>query len=70
MEKAKHPTTIAGQAVTATESLDGIKWHLGDTGWLLFRASGTEPVLRIYCEAQDDKAVQAILAQAKKLAGL
>jgi phosphomannomutase len=36
----------------------------------LFRASGTEPVLRIYCEAQDDKSVKAILAEAKKLVGL
>jgi phosphomannomutase len=69
MEKAKNPLKIAGQRVSGVENLDGIKWQFGDTGWLLFRASGTEPVLRIYCEAQDEKTVKAILAEAKKMVG-
>ncbi|MCX7803275.1 MAG: phosphoglucomutase/phosphomannomutase family protein, partial [Meiothermus ruber] len=56
--------------VSDTENLDGIKWLFGDAGWLLFRASGTEPVLRIYCEAQEEKTVKAVLAEAKKLVGL
>ncbi len=67
--RLQSPQSIAGQQVSATENLDGIKWLFGDTGWLLFRASGTEPVLRIYCEAQDDKTVKAVLAEARKLVG-
>jgi len=70
MAKVQTPKPIAGQQVSGTESLDGIKWLFGDAGWLLFRASGTEPVLRIYCEAQEEKTVKAVLAEAKKLVGL
>ncbi len=67
MAKIQNPQTIAGQRVSSTENLDGIKWLFGETGWLLFRASGTEPVLRIYCEAQDEQTVKAVLAEARKL---
>ncbi|MCX7783900.1 MAG: phosphoglucomutase/phosphomannomutase family protein [Meiothermus sp.] len=69
MARVQTPQTIAGQQVSGTEHLDGIKWLFGETGWLLFRASGTEPVLRIYCEAPDDKIVKALLAEARKLVG-
>ncbi|HEU4743144.1 MAG TPA: phosphoglucomutase/phosphomannomutase family protein [Meiothermus sp.] len=67
MEKVKTPSAIAGQPVTDLETLDGVKWNFADGGWLLFRASGTEPVLRIYCEMQSPELVQAVLAEAKKL---
>ncbi len=46
----RRPDTIAGESVQAVEDLDGVKFRLGD-GWLMFRPSGTEPVLRIYAEA-------------------
>jgi phosphomannomutase len=36
--------------VTKREDLDGIKVYLGDIGWVMVRASGTEHMLRIYCE--------------------
>lgn len=67
MARVQTPQTIAGQHVSGTESLDGIKWLFGETGWLLFRASGTEPVLRIYCEAQDGESVKAILTEARRI---
>ena len=70
MEKVQTPHPIAARQVSGSEHLDGVKWLFHDGGWLLFRASGTEPALRIYCEAQDDKSVKAILAEAKKLVGL
>lgn len=70
MEKAKNPVKIGGQTVTKVETLDGVKWHFGDNGWILFRASGTEPVLRIYCEAQEEGIVKKVLAEAKKLVGV
>jgi phosphomannomutase len=65
MHKAANPQTIAGQAVSSTENLDGIKWNFGDSGWLLFRASGTEPVLRLYCEHQNPETVKNVLQAAK-----
>jgi phosphomannomutase len=45
------PTTFAGFAVTNVETMDGAKLIFDDESWLLFRQSGTEPVLRIYSEA-------------------
>ena len=41
---------IAGDAVQRVDTLDGFK-HFTRDGWLLVRASGTEPVLRVYAEA-------------------
>jgi len=70
MSRVQEPRSLAGLEVSNTEQLDGTKWRFGEAGWLLFRASGTEPVLRIYCEAPDHKTVQAVLGEARKLAGL
>ncbi|MCS7069539.1 MAG: phosphoglucomutase/phosphomannomutase family protein [Meiothermus sp.] len=69
MARVQTPQSLAGHQVSGTEQLDGIKWLFGESGWLLFRPSGTEPVLRIYCEAPDDPTVNAILAEARKLVG-
>jgi len=43
---------------------------MDDGGWLLVRFSGTEPLIRVYTETTDKAAVQGILADGKKLAGL
>ncbi|MEO0559987.1 MAG: phosphoglucomutase/phosphomannomutase family protein, partial [Bacteroidota bacterium] len=45
---------VNGSAVTKTETLDGFKFRT-DNGWLLFRPSGTEPVLRVYSEASSQE---------------
>jgi len=58
--------SIAGFPVTGFSDLDGFKYHF-DGGWLLIRASGTEPVLRIYCEANAVETVEKVLAFASKL---
>jgi len=42
---------IAGQAVVDCLTIDGYKFLLADNSWLMIRLSGTEPVLRLYCEA-------------------
>ena len=52
---------IDGQPVTATETLDGFKFRV-EGGWLLFRPSGTEPVLRVYAEAASQDAADALVA--------
>jgi alpha-D-glucose phosphate-specific phosphoglucomutase len=58
--------------VVKKENLDGIKFFLnapagknGAEAWILFRASGTEPLLRIYSEAASPELVDEILASAK-----
>jgi phosphomannomutase len=45
-------------------NLDGVKWFY-DKAWLLFRASRTEPVVRIYAEATSPDLVQALLEETK-----
>jgi phosphomannomutase len=55
------PVRLAGQTVRGVDALDGVKLLLGDAGWILFRASGTEPVLRVYCEAAGTRLVDALL---------
>jgi phosphomannomutase len=59
------PTEIAGQAVTEMTSPDGYKFRMTDDSWLLIRFSGTEPVLRLYCEAMDLDRVMATLEWAR-----
>jgi phosphomannomutase len=48
---AAPPPAVAGHEVAGVERLDGTKLLFADESWLLFRQSGTEPLLRIYCEA-------------------
>ncbi|MER3553271.1 MAG: phosphohexose mutase [Meiothermus sp.] len=69
MAKVAIPQTLAGQTVTHVETLDGIKWNFTDGGWLLFRPSGTEPVLRVYAEVQDQKTLKSLLKEARALVG-
>ena len=42
---------FGGRTVTETVTVDGFKFLLGDHCWVMFRASGTEPVFRCYLEA-------------------
>ena len=62
------PATIGGMKVTGKNTTDGFKLELADGGWLLIRMSGTEPLMRIYCETTKKKLVQPILADGVKLA--
>ena len=59
---------IAGQKITDCITKDGYKFRMAGGGWLLIRFSGTEPVLRLYCEAPNDERVQAVLLWAKNWA--
>jgi len=64
------PTTIAGLKMVEKITIDGYKFVLEDGGWLLIRFSGTEPLIRIYCETMHQDKVQAILQDGLKLAGI
>jgi phosphomannomutase len=56
--------SIDGQKVVSIQTTDGYKLELVDESWLLIRFSGTEPVLRLYCEAPTLEQVQSILQAA------
>jgi phosphomannomutase len=66
---------MAGRKVLRVETLDGIKFFLEDPAcqgkpnaaetWLLLRASGTEPLLRVYCESCSVQSVEDVLEKAR-----
>jgi phosphomannomutase len=66
--RAEGTTSLGQYRVIRKEYLDGVKFFLdtptlenGAEAWLLFRASGTEPLLRLYCEAASPELVSEIL---------
>ncbi|WP_315785855.1 phosphoglucomutase/phosphomannomutase family protein [Fischerella sp. JS2] len=59
---------IVGKVVTNCQTIDGYKFRLADGSWLMIRFSGTEPVLRLYCEASTLEQVHQTLTWAKQWA--
>jgi phosphomannomutase len=64
------PAKLGTFNVLKIESLDGVKFFLdaptngnGAEAWVLVRSSGTEPLLRIYCEAASPELVAQILRE-------
>ena len=47
---------------------DGVKYTFDDDSWLLFRLSGTEPILRIYSEAASLKLAESLVNQGREFA--
>ncbi len=73
--KSEQTKRLGNYAVLKKADLDGIKFFLdaptnghGAEAWILFRASGTEPLLRVYCEAASPELVEEILASGEKFA--
>ncbi len=71
--RADDTRNLGHYSVLKKENLDGIKFFLdaptngnGAEAWILFRASGTEPLLRLYCEAASPELVTGILASAEQ----
>ncbi|KAF0107024.1 MAG: phosphotransferase [Anaerolineaceae bacterium] len=65
-----NPVTLGGLKVTELVTVDGFQFRLEDGGWMLIRFSGTEPIMRVYCETTHKDKVQAILQDGLKVAGL
>ena len=61
------PLKILNKKIVRKATLDGLKLFFDDGGWILYRVSGTEPLIRIYVEARSSKDVDKILEAGKKL---
>jgi phosphomannomutase len=61
------PKEFAGFMVTDVHNLDGLKFILEDRSWILMRASGTEPIVRIYIEADQREKVEKIAEAGREL---
>lgn len=60
------PREVGDEAVTRVIDGDGVKYAFGEAGWLLHRLSGTEPMVRLYCEHRDEETVERVLNDAER----
>jgi alpha-D-glucose phosphate-specific phosphoglucomutase len=64
-EKVRNlPATLAGRKVLEVVTVDGVKLLLEGDGWVLFRKSGTEPVVRVYAEARSAAGLNELMEAA------
>ena len=61
------PAEICGKKVVDVDRRDGVKFYLEGDAWVMMRPSGTEPLVRIYAEAETVDEVQALLAAAEAI---
>ncbi|GAB1448710.1 phosphoglucomutase/phosphomannomutase family protein [Bacteroidota bacterium] len=59
-------STFGNYTIEKVEDLDGFKFHLGNGEWVMIRASGTEPVLRVYSESNTEENANKILQACKE----
>ncbi len=65
--KQSPPEVFARRKVVKVETLDGLKLNFDNESWILFRASGTEPLLRVYVEGRTEEEVKQILGAGESL---
>jgi alpha-D-glucose phosphate-specific phosphoglucomutase len=61
------PTQLAEMRVERVEKMDGLKLYLHGGSWLLVRASGTEPVVRLYAEAGKVEMTDTLLEEGRRV---
>lgn len=62
---AQEPTEIGGRRIEKTNRVDGVKFIFADGSWLLLRPSGTEPMVRVYAEAESKSDLEVLLEQGR-----
>lgn len=58
--------TFGSHTIQSAETIDGFKYHLSNDSWTMIRASGTEPLLRIYGQAPTPAEVETLLEEVKQ----
>ncbi len=62
---AQEPSEIGGRKIEKINRIDGVKFLFADGSWMLMRPSGTEPLVRIYAEAEDQENLEVLLEQGR-----
>jgi len=65
--KSNPPTHLLRSPLADMKTYDGVKFIAQNTSWLMLRGSGTEPILRIYAEASNERDVQKLLKMGTRL---
>lgn len=58
---AEEPNEVGGRKVNRIDRTDGVKFLFENNAWMLMRPSGTEPMVRIYAESENEADTQNIL---------
>jgi len=66
LDSLKFPSHLFGEKIARVNKMDGIKMITKDY-WLMLRASGTEPIVRIYAEAKSKKKAKELIGLGKKM---
>lgn len=66
-KKENLPSQLLGKKVVEIKDFDGIKLICQDQSWLMFRGSGTEPIMRIYAEAKSLNRAKKLLSLGKEI---
>jgi len=66
-KKENLPGELLGKKVVKVKDYDGIKLICADQSWLMFRGSGTEPIMRIYAEAKTSARANQLLALGEEI---
>ena len=67
---SQRPGSLGGKKVLRRDEIDGTRFSLDEDAWVLIRFSGTEPLLRIYAEAESVEQVARLIDEARSLAGV
>ena len=67
LNKIKTIDNLLGKKVVGMKDFDGVKLICEDESWLMFRPSGTEPLVRAYCEAKSLARAKQLIAYGEKL---
>jgi len=66
--RSQPPKELLGVPLAQMKDFDGVKYVAQDDSWLMFRTSGTEPIIRIYSEASTAARMKKLLEHGKNLA--
>jgi len=64
--KSTNLIQLPGFKTQYKETLDGYKYYLNADEWFMIRASGTEPLIRLYCEAESETKVNEVLTKLRQ----
>lgn len=67
LQKGHLPSELLGSKVVELKDYDGLKLICADESWLMFRGSGTEPIMRVYAEAKSLARAQKLLSLGERL---